>query len=607
MCGIYLTNIPIEEKEVKSKLESIQFRGPDYLGIYKVSDLIFGHLRLSILDLNIRSHQPMTFEDLVIVFNGEIYNYQEVRLDLITLGYTFDTTSDTEVLLKGYKEWGASLVPKLNGMFAFAIYEATSRKIFCSRDRLGVKPFYYAWKDGQLEICSQLRPICQHKQINNEAIAMYLDCGYIPSPYTIYEDVYKLPPGNNLEIDLDRQTCKVKEYWNLKEVAEVELSYNEAKDKLHNLLKDAVKIRLQADVSFGSFLSGGIDSALVSSIASKVSKNPIKTFSIGFDDPEYDESKVAAQYAKIIGSEHTETICKVSDILEMIPQLVKVFDEPFADSSALPSLLLNKITKQSVTMVLSGDGGDESFFGYNHFSLVPYAERITIIPYFLRKMVASMINFNFLGARAFSYKGILNAASKYDFIAGLFVGYDSLLRNRNFSWLSHYNGYKIWAKDLLQATADLNIKLWLENDSNVKVDRASMAHSVEVRSPFLDYNIIEFARALPISFRYEKCRRKKILKDILKEYIPEEVFDQPKRGFAIPLAGWIRNELRSEFEENLTDDFLCQIPILNVSRFKTIFKKHLDRKYDYSTFIWRVYILSKWYQEFGFYKKTEAQ
>lgn len=607
MCGIYLTNIPLTEEAVKLKLESIQFRGPDYLGIQKVFDLTFGHLRLSILDLNVRSHQPMTFEDLIIVFNGEIYNFQEIKADLIALGYSFDTTSDTEVLLKGYKEWGDALVPKLNGMFAFAIYDATSRRIFCSRDRLGVKPFYYSWKDGEFEICSQLRPISQDKQINDEAISMYLDCGYIPSPYTIYQNVYKLPPGNNLEIDLDRQKYDVKEYWNLKEIAEVDLSYQEAKERLHILLKDAVKIRLQADVPFGSFLSGGIDSALISSIASTVTNDPIKTFSIGFEDPEYDESKVAAQYAKIIGSEHTETICKATDILEMIPQLVKVFDEPFADSSALPSLLLNKITKQSVTMVLSGDGGDESFFGYNHFRLVPYANKITFVPYFLRKIAARVLSFNFLGARALSYKGILNAASKYDFIAGIFVGYDSLLKKRNFNWLSHYNGYKIWAKDLLQATADLNIKLWLENDSNVKVDRASMAHSVEVRSPFLDYNIIEFARTLPISFRYEKGRRKKILKDILKEYIPEEVFDQPKRGFAVPLAGWIRNELRGEFEENLTDDFLRQIPVLNVPRFKNIFRKHLEGKHDYSSFIWRIYILSKWYQEFGFYKKVGAQ
>lgn len=604
MCGIYLTNISLEEEEVKSKLETIQFRGPDYLGIQKESDLTFGHLRLSILDLNVRSHQPMKFDDLVIVFNGEIYNFQEIKIELINLGYTFTTTGDTEVLLKGYKAWGADLVSKLNGMFAFAIYDATSRKIFCSRDRLGVKPFYYSWSDGQFEICSQLRPISQNKKINQDAISMYLDCGYIPSPYTIYQKVYKLSPGNNLEIDLTEQKYEIKEYWNLKKVKETALSYDEAKHKLHEMLKDAVKIRLRSDVPFGSFLSGGIDSALVSSIAAKVSKERIRTFSIGFEDEKYDESKAAANYARIIGSDHTETICKPEDVLEMIPKLIEVYDEPFADSSALPSLLLNKVTKQSVTMALSGDGGDESFFGYNHFRLVPYADKITLVPHIIRKIASRMLVLNVLGHRNNPYKGILNVGSKYDFIAGIFVGYDSLLKKRDFSWLSHYKGYQTWSDNLLQATADLNIKLWLENDSNAKVDRASMAYSVEVRSPFLDYNIIEFARTLPVSFRYEKGNRKKILKDILKEYIPEKAFDLPKKGFAVPLESWIRTELREDFEENLTDDFLKLVPNLNVNRFKTMFQQHLNGEHDYSSYIWRLYILSRWYQEFGFYKKS---
>ncbi|WP_316814824.1 asparagine synthase (glutamine-hydrolyzing) [Pedobacter nyackensis] len=607
MCGIYLTNIPFSEEEVKSKLKTIQFRGPDYLGIHKQADLIFGHLRLSILDLNVRSHQPMAFEDLMIVFNGEIYNFHELRNDLISLGYTFSTTGDTEVLLKGYKAWGASLVTKLNGMFAFAIYNSTSGKIFCSRDRLGVKPFYYSWKDGQFEICSQLRPISENKQINEEAISMYLDCGYIPSPYTIYQNVYKLPPGNNFEIDLSTQKYEIIEYWNLKRVAETNISYKEAKEKLHGLLKEAVKIRLQSDVPFGTFLSGGIDSALVSSIAAKVSNAPIRTFSIGFEDLKYDESKIAASYAKIIGSQHTETICKPDDILEMIPKLIEVYDEPFADSSALPSLLLNKVTKQSVTMALSGDGGDESFFGYNHFRLVTYANKITLVPRFLRKLASKVLNLNILGRRSQPYKGMLNVGSKYDFIAGIFVGYDSLLKKRDFSWLSHYNTYKNSSNNLLQATADLNIKLWLENDSNAKVDRASMAYSVEVRSPFLDYNIIEFARTLPVAFRYEDGNRKRILKDILKEYIPEEVFDQPKKGFAVPLDGWIRNELRKDFEENLTDDFLYKVPNLDVSRFKSMFQQHLNGDHDYSSYIWRLYVLSRWYQEFGFYKRKTIE
>ena len=606
MCGIYLTNIPFAEEEVKVKLESILFRGPDYTGIQKIADLTFGHLRLSILDLDVRSHQPMNFENLTIVFNGEIYNFQEIKKELLTLGYTFNTSGDTEVLLKGYKEWGEGIVPKLNGMFAFAIYNPATRKIFCSRARLGVKPFYYSWKEGKFEICSQLRPISQNKVIDEDAISMYLDCTYIPSPYTVYKDVYKLPPGNNIEIDLNTQKITIKEYWNLKDVTDEGLSYKDAKDQLHKLLKDAVKIRLQADVPFGSFLSGGIDSALISSIAAKIYKEPIKTFSIGFEDPKYDESKIAAQYAKIMGSVHTETICKPEDILQMLPKLIEVYDEPFGDSSALPSLLLNKVTKQYVTMALSGDGGDESFLGYNHFDWVAKFKNLIKVPFGIRIIASKMLWANALKSKTEPIRRILNIKSKNEFIAGVFVGYNSIVKKRNLDWLSNYSGYKFWSKDLFQSTADLNIKLWLENDSNVKVDRASMAYSVEVRSPFLDYRIIEFARTLPLSYRYVSGRKKRILRDILKEYIPEEVFDQPKRGFAVPIGQWIRKELREEFVANLSDDFLNQVPNLNVAKFKKMFQDHLQEKADYSSYIWRVFVLSKWYQEFGFYKKTNA-
>lgn len=603
MCGIYLTNIPFEEEEVKIKLETIKFRGPDYTGIKKVDNITFGHLRLAIIDLDLRSNQPMQFEDLTIVFNGEIYNFETIRAELKALGYQFTTSGDTEVLLKGYKEWGEGIVPKLNGMFAFSIYNATTKKIFCSRDRLGVKPFYYYWKDGDFEICSQLRPIHENKQINEEAVSIYLDCTYVPSPYTIFKDIYKLPPGNNLEIDLTTKKLSIKPYWDFKEIKDEGLSYEEAKGQLHELLKDAVKIRLQSDVPFGSFLSGGIDSALISSIAADISKEPIKTFSIGFDDPKYDESKVAAQYAKIIKSQHTETICKPEDILEMIPKLVKVYDEPFGDSSALPSLLLNKVTKQYVTMALSGDGGDESFLGYHNFDWVAKFKKLSKIPYALRYLASNFLRFNVLGARTEPLKNILKTKSEHQFIAGIFTGYISILKKRNLNWLSHYQGYKKVVGNPMQATADLNIKLWLENDSNVKVDRASMAYSVEVRSPFLDYRIIEFARNLPVVYRYDNGLKKKIVRDILKKYIPEEVFNQPKKGFSVPLGGWIRKELRKEFEENLSDDFLNKVPNLDIDKFKKMFKQHLEGKGEYASFIWRVYVLSKWYQEFGFYKK----
>lgn len=608
MCGIYITNLPSEKEEIEEKLKSISFRGPDYMGVEKRDELLLGHLRLAIIDLDDRSNQPMTYDSCAIVFNGEIYNYKEIREELISLGYTFDTESDTEVILKGYKEWGKEVVPKLNGMFAFAIYDASIPRVFCSRDRLGVKPFYYYWKEGVFEICSQLRPIAQGKnlKLNATAISIYLDCTYIPSPFTIYEDVYKLSPGNNLEIDLVEGKYKVEEYWNLKKPEISSLSYDEAKTKLHELLKDAVTIRLQADVPFGCFLSGGIDSSLIAGIVSKISAIPPKTFSIGFDDPEHDESKIAAQYAVIIQSDHTEIICRAEDMMKMMPHLIKAYDEPFADSSALPSLLLNKVTKKYVTMALSGDGGDENFLGYNHFDLLGKFSSLFKVPYVFRDLPSNILTGRIFGKRGESLQRILRLKTDNDFISGIFVGYNSLLLKRDMSWLSQYQRIFTLSKNIFQRAADLNIKLWLENDSNVKVDRASMAFSMEVRSPFLDYRIVEFARNLPVNFRYQKDQKKRILRDILKEYIPEEIFSQPKKGFSAPIGNWIKGELRQEFIDNLSEDFLSIVPNLNVRKFREMFALHLKGKYDYSSYIWRVYILSKWYQEFGYFSKVKS-
>ncbi|GAA4898958.1 asparagine synthase (glutamine-hydrolyzing) [Flaviramulus aquimarinus] len=600
MCGIYLTNIPYEKAVVQEKLKSISFRGPDYTGINKINHLTLGHLRLSILDLDARSHQPFLYEDLSIVFNGEIYNYKDIKKELLQLGYHFKTESDTEVLLIGYKAWGNKVLEKINGMFAFSIYDSTKNKVFSARDRLGVKPFYYYWKNNEFEICSQIRPLLKNKEIDEEAVSIFLDCMFIPSPFTIVKDVFKLPPGNYMEIDLNSNQLNIKEYWNLKDVKIKDISYDDAKAELHELLKNAVKIRLQSDVPIGSFLSGGIDSALVSSIASKISKEPINTFSIGFDDPKYDESKIAEQYAKIIGSNHKTTICSSDDILHLIPKLVEVYDEPFADSSALPSLLLNSVTKKHVTVALSGDGGDESFIGYNHFDSLIKNKAIIDIPYAIRKVLSNTFLLNLFGKNTHRVRNALNTKTRNDFIENIFSRKGFLLNKKRQDYMKHYQGYKKWSNIFLQKAADLNIKLWLENDSNVKVDRASMAYSVEVRSPFLDYRVVEYARSLPMSFRYEKGRQKKILRDVLKEYIPEDVFNQPKRGFAVPIGNWMKNELKDEFLTALNDDFLNKVPNLNVAKFKKLLNEHMEGKDDHTANIWKLYTLSKWYSEFGF-------
>ncbi len=603
MCGIYATNMPFTLDKVKRKIEKIRFRGPDATGVNLIDDITLGHLRLSIIDLDKRSDQPMQYKNLSIVFNGEIYNYLEIREELKDKGYLFDTEGDTEVLLKAYFEWGKDMVVKLNGMFAFVIYDKIAKKLFCSRDRLGVKPFYYYWKDGDFEICSQMRPISEDKKLNEKAVSIYLDCSYIPSPFSIFEDVFKLKPGFNLFIDLNNKTIKEEKYWGLKKLKKIKIPYEEAKQKVKETLKDAVRIRLNSDVPFGTFLSGGIDSALVTSFAANQTEGEkVKTFSVGFEDPKFDESKIAKQYSDILGTDHTEILCKTSDVIKMLPKLVEAYDEPFADSSALPSLLLNKVTKTNVTMALSGDGGDESFLGYNHFDLATKFRYLTKIPYLIRYYFSYLVFPIFFKEKTEPIKRFLKTKSLKDFIEGIFVGYNSLLLERDLNWLKHYDGFMKLSDNSIQKIADLNIKLWLENDSNVKVDRASMAYSVEIRSPFLDYRVVELARTLPIKYRYEKGKKKKILRDILKEFIPEEVFNQPKKGFSIPLAKWIQNELREEFDKVLTDEFLSQVPNLNIDKFKQMYNDHMNEKKDYSSYLWRVYVLAKWYIEFDLLK-----
>ena len=508
MCGIYLTNIPFSNKQVEQKLEKIRFRGPDNISVLKNENISLGHLRLSILDLDKRSNQPFIFEYLTLVYNGEIYNFKEVKNSLIQEGYSFETTSDTEVLLKGYHAWGEKILDRINGMFAFAVYDENKKSVFIARDRLGVKPLYYSWQNGELELCSQLAPLNKDK-LDQEAISIYLQTGYIPSPFSIYEEIKKLPPGQYATFNLKENKKEIHSYWDLKEVEESNISYEDAKEQLHELIVDAVKIRLQSDVPYGSFLSGGIDSALVSSIANSIQKEKLKTFTIGFDNKEFDESQVAEQFAKIIGSDHHLIPSTQEELPALLDVFFKAYDEPFADSSAIPSLLLNKKVKPHVTVVLSGDGGDESFLGYNHFEWARKVYGLFLIPFFLRRLATYFIPFKWIGKRGPSIKNIMLMKNFNEFIESIFTGFDTLLLKDKKQWMSHYHKYLFLSKNKFQKVADLNLKLWLENDSNVKVDRSSMASSVEVRSPFLDYRIIEFARKLPVKYRFKGSVKKK--------------------------------------------------------------------------------------------------
>ena len=594
MCGIYLTNQSYSEKAIREKLDSISYRGPDHQGYTEVNKTKLGHNRLSIIDLDPRSHQPMQIEGHLIVFNGEIYNYLDVKQQLEKQGISFHTTSDTEVLLKGYIAWGEKILDHINGMFAFAIYNEKDNQVFVARDRLGVKPVYYSWNKGELELASQLSPLTTNGELDHEAIQMYLSMGYIPTPKSIYKDICKLPAGSYARFDLNQSTKSITTYWELEQVKTRNIPYQQAKQELKTLLQDAVKIRLQSDVSYGSFLSGGIDSALVSSMANEALSEPLKTFTIGFEEKKYDESDIAQQFADQIGSNHRITTCKSTDPLTLLDDFFKVYDEPFADSSALPSLLLNKVTKPYATVVLSGDGGDESFLGYNHFQWLKQVSLIYQIPYVVRIILQKLSPFNWLGKRGESIKNIMGYNSLSKFIQHIFTGFDPITLDKRQSWFKPYQKYLQLATVPLQKAADLNIRLWLEGDSNVKVDRASMAYSVEVRSPFLDYRVVEFARSLPIRYRYKGNIRKRILRDILTDYIPEKIFDQPKKGFAVPLASWIREELKEEITTYLKPEKLKAIPCLDYQKTEQLIQKHFTTKADYSSYIWRVYVLSKW-------------
>ena len=594
MCGIYLTNHFFSEQTIRKKLDSMESRGPDYQGYVEVNTLKLGHNRLSIIDLDHRSHQPMQIQGYSLVFNGEIYNYKAIKSQLEEEGVVFYTTSDTEVLLKGYISWGPKILDVINGMFAFAIYNLKDNQVFVARDRLGVKPLYYSWNNGMLELASQLSPLATSGELDKESIKMYLNMGYIPAPKSIYKDIAKVPAGSCVQFDLNQSTKSVTPYWELKEVKTKNIPYHQAKRELKVLLQDAVKIRLQSDVSYGSFLSGGIDSALVSSMANEVLSEPLKTFTVGFEEKKYDESFVAQQFASQIGSDHRITTCKSTDLISLIDDFFKAYDEPFADSSALPSLLLNKVTKPHATVVLSGDGGDESFLGYNHFGWLNKASLTYTIPYFIRKIIKVLFPFKLLGKRGESIKNIFGYKNLSKFIQHIFTGFDTITSDKSQSWFIQYQKYLQLATMPLQKAADLNIGLWLEGDSNVKVDRASMAYSVEVRSPFLDYRVVEYARSLPVHFKYKGKIRKRILRDILEDYIPEKIFNQPKKGFSIPLADWIRKEFKNEILFYLNEDKISKIPKLNISKINQLLKLHMNNKGDYSMFLWRVYVLSKW-------------
>ncbi len=605
MCGIYGTTLEYNETQIKDKLSRTAFRGPDKM-LWKSyhSDgrkITFGHNRLAIIDLDSRSDQPFTYnKNIHLVFNGEIYNFKSLKNALTTLGYSFNTSSDTEVLCAAYMEYGEACVQHLIGMFAFVIYDERHQTFFGARDRLGQKPFYYYHNGTSFEFASQLSSIQLHRKdlsISERAISYYLSWGNIPDPQSIFNEVKKLKAGHSFVFDLNKGSLEISQYWDIDYTNQNPFrgTYNEAKQELDEILKDAVSSRLFADVPVGVFLSGGIDSSLIAAKATQTSDTKVKTFSVKFNEKGFDESQYAAQVAQHLGTDHHTIECNYNEGIDLIKEFSHYYDEPFSDSSAIPSMLLAKYTRKHVTVALSGDAGDESFLGYHRYLWTRMINRIYKMPHFSRKAAASVMKL-----LPYYKLKVIGQAIRYekpdDFYLNLMSAMDS-------SWFTDKYDFKDVdevkylyhsSKNIYERISDFDTKTYLNWDINTKVDRATMAFSLEARAPLLDHRVVEFANAIPTHYKFDKGNTKRILKDILYESVPQALFDRPKSGFTMPFSTWFREDLKDFVLSELDDHSLNAIPCIDPKKVKVMIHQHMNGSWNRYPLIWKLLVLKQW-------------
>ncbi|WP_439151243.1 asparagine synthase (glutamine-hydrolyzing) [Winogradskyella sp.] len=605
MCGIYGSTVQYNESQVKNKLARTAFRGPDQMGweFYKTDNysIIFGHNRLSIIDLDARSNQPFSYlENIEIVFNGEIYNFQEIKDTLHKKGYAFHTTSDTEVICAAYLEYGEDCVNHFNGMFAFVIFDKKNNTFFGARDRLGQKPFYYYHNGKDFEFASQISSIQLYNEnlsISKKSIDAYLTWETIPDPLSIFNEVKKLLPGNSLVFDLNTGQLETKVYWDIDHEGKNKFtgSYDEAQEELSTTLTDAVKLRLFADVPVGVFLSGGIDSSLIAALATTTSAAKVKTFSVKFNDKGFDESIYAQQVANHLKTDHNVIECNYNEGIDLIENFSHYYDEPFADSSAIPSMLLAKHTRKQVTVALSGDAGDESFIGYHRYNWIKKGSKILQIPYGIRLVISKLMSI----APHYRLK-IISEIMKSKNIGQAYI---DAITGHDLSWISSGSDFKNTEelkylihnnKNLLERVSDYDIKTYLNWDINTKVDRATMAYSLEARAPLMDYRVVELARAFPTEFKYYKGNQKRILKDVLYKHVPKAIFDRPKAGFTMPFEKWFREDLKEFVLSELNENGLQQIPGIDVKNVQGKIDQHLKGTWNHYPLIWKLLVLKQW-------------
>ena len=614
MCGItgvyrLFSAKSVPEQLIDGMCQKIVHRGPDDQGMYVSGPIGLGMRRLSIIDL-VTGSQPIFNEDRTIctVFNGEIYNFQSLRSDLIKRGHTFATQGDTEVIVHLYEEYGIDFVKKLNGMFAIAIWDEPKKKLTIVRDRLGQKPLYYASTSDGLYFGSELKclSVCDSvaREMDHESVFHFFTLGYIPHPWSIYKDVRQLPPAGRLVADGNAQTINIDRYWQLEGEIDSDRSREDASEELFHLIEDSVKLRMISDVPLGAFLSGGLDSSIIVAQMAQHSSGPVKTFHIDFAESDYSEKKYARAVAERFGTEHHELVVNPSAV-DVLDDLVDAFDEPFGDSSAVPTWYVSQMTRQHVTVALAGDGGDESFGGYDRYLRI--LERPKIPGLFRTCLgigggaVHRCLPRNAPGRRYFRSLG-LDHHQHFIVGTGEFETREVLSREfiESIQQFSTYNsigrGLKtINHRDPLRPYTSFDLHYYLPDDINVKVDRMSMAHSLELRAPFLDYRIAEFAYHLPANWKIDQKITKIMLKNLFGQRLPKEVTAQRKWGFALPMEHWLRKDLRPALEEALEDPVMEAAGIFCNKELRSLANEHWDGSRDRTEVLWRYLFFRRWW------------
>lgn len=631
MCGI-AGFVDYNKNSVRDDLmrmtDAMTHRGPDSSG-YDISQhshatLGLGHRRLAIIDLSAAANQPMIMDGYKIVFNGEIYNFNAIKNELIALGKEFVGHSDTEVLLKAYAQWGINCVDKFVGMFCFAIYDILKNELVCVRDRAGVKPFYYYHHNGLFLFASELKAFHEHpyfiKELNQSAVADFIQHGYVPTPNCIFKNCFKLAPGHYLIVNLNHVELKIVKYWdvfNAYSKPKLKVSFHEAKIETEKIIQSAAEYRMIADVPVGVFLSGGYDSSLLTAMLQKNSSEKIKTFTIGVADFSLNEAPYAKEIAKYLGTDHTEFMCTQKEALELIPQLPTYYDEPFADSSSIPTALISKMAKQYVKVVLSADGGDEIFAGYNRYDyLMNERALIKRTPKLVRKSAAFAMKRLSLKKRN-SVKGISKLGNKYEKLKHLLhdPSVSNLIENLNvlftkdqltgvfsksFSFnkgIKLDNEFKENVYSPLSFMMAMDYKTYLLDDILQKVDRASMSQSIEAREPFLDHRLIDYVAQLPDNYKYHKGIKKYLLKEITHQYIPVSLLDRPKMGFAIPIVNWLATDLKYLLDEYLNERFLTTQNIFNPQFIAQLKLSFLNGNHSAANRLWYIITFQMWYNK----------